>query len=310
MKSLRNLISRTANTAMLDQETDNTETSNQIDISVASSSKQEDKTKKPNQGLKRSIQIEQEEINEGETQEELEEITGQSDPLNLVFSYFDSRFKEIQNQIRKNKDNEPAGKKRKIQVETFKQKGHRLQHEFNKDIMEDLQDIIDNISDEQDPVSTSLKAVISKLKKRDKLIKIADSTEGGWVVVAEYKKEPIWSDSDDCKRIRQAETRPPKNKNKGKSKSSALKPSSTLRNPRIGQQFCNAEFKHDSATTSSDNRQYPFQYRPNLYPQHPNSSQSWKPWRETETADYCFGCGEQGHWRWTCPKRKQSYYRR
>ena len=161
---------------MLDQETDNIEISNQIDISVASSSKQEDKTKKPNQGLKRSIQIEQEEIKEGETQEELEEITGLSDPLNLVFSYFDSRFQKIQNQVRKNKDKEPAGKKRKIQVETFKQKGHRLQREFNKDIMENLQSIIDNISDEQDPVSTSLKAVISKLKKRNKLTKIADST--------------------------------------------------------------------------------------------------------------------------------------
>ena len=148
MKSLRNLISRTANKAMLDQQTDNTETSNQIDISVASLSKQEDKTKTPNQGLNRSIQIEQEEKNGGETQEELEEIAGQSDPLNFVFSYFDSRFQEIQNQIRKNKDNEPAGKRLKIQVETFKQEGHRLQHEFNKDIMEDLQDIIDNISDE------------------------------------------------------------------------------------------------------------------------------------------------------------------
>ena len=43
---------------MLDQGTDNTETSNQIDISVASSSKQKDKTKKTNQGLKRSIQTE------------------------------------------------------------------------------------------------------------------------------------------------------------------------------------------------------------------------------------------------------------
>ena len=176
--------------------------------------------------------------------------------------------------------------------------------------MEDLQDIIDNISDEQDPVSTSLKAVISKLKKRNKLIKIADSTEGGWLVVAEYEKEPIWSDSDNCKRIRQAEKRALKNKNKGKPKSTAFKPSSTLRNPRIGQQFRNANFKHDNSPTSSSSRQNPFQYRPNSYPQHPNSSQSWKPWRETETADYCFGCGEQGHWRWTCPKRKQSYYRR
>ena len=84
--------------------------------------------------------------------------------------------------------------------------------------MENLQSIIDNISDEQDPVSTSLKAVISKLKKRNKLIKIADSTEGGWAVVAEYEKETIGSDSDDCKRIRQAETRALKKKNTKKIK--------------------------------------------------------------------------------------------
>ena len=95
-----------------------------------------------------------------------------------------------------------------MQVETIKQKG--LQHEFNTD----LQDIINNISDEQDPVSTSLKAVISKLKRRIKLIKIADSTEGGWAVVVEYEKDPVRSDSDDCKRIRQAEVRALKKKNK------------------------------------------------------------------------------------------------
>ena len=189
---------------MLDQETDNTETWKQIDISVASSSKYQDKAKKPNQGLKRHLQIEWEEINEAETHEELEEVVGQSDPLNLNFGYFDSRFQEIQNQNRKIKDKEPAEKNRKVEVGTFKQIGHRLQREFNIEIMEDLQDIIDNISDEQDPVSTSLKAVISKLKKRKRLIKTADSAEGGWAVAAEYEKEPIGSNSDDCKRIRQA----------------------------------------------------------------------------------------------------------
>ena len=151
--------------------------------------------------------------------------------------------------------------------------------------MENLQDIIDNILDEQDPVSTSLKAVISELKKGNKFIKIAGSTEGGWAVVAEYEKEPIGSHSDDCKRTRQAETRALKKKNTEKSKSRAFKPSSILRNPRIGQQFQNADFKHDYSPTSSSIRQYTFQYRPNSYPQHLNSSQSWKPWRETDTAD-------------------------
>ena len=42
MKSLKNLVSRRTNKAMLDQGTDNAETSNQIDISVASSSKQQE----------------------------------------------------------------------------------------------------------------------------------------------------------------------------------------------------------------------------------------------------------------------------
>ena len=99
---------------MLDQGTDNTETSNQIDISVASSSKQKGKTKKTNQGLKRSIQT--------ETQQELEEITGQSGPLNLVFIYFDSRFQKNQNQIRKNKAKELAQKNEKSKLKLLNKK--------------------------------------------------------------------------------------------------------------------------------------------------------------------------------------------
>ena len=52
MKSLRNLVSRTTSKAMLDQETDNTKTSNQIHMSLVSSSKYQEKVKKSNQGLK------------------------------------------------------------------------------------------------------------------------------------------------------------------------------------------------------------------------------------------------------------------
>ena len=52
MKSLRNLVSKTTSKAMLDQETDNTKTSNQIHMSLVSSSKYQEKVKKSNQGLK------------------------------------------------------------------------------------------------------------------------------------------------------------------------------------------------------------------------------------------------------------------
>ena len=119
----------------------------------------------------------------------------------------------------------------------------------------------------------SLKTVIYNLKKRNKLIKIADSIEGGWAVVVEYEKVPIESDSNDCKRIRQAETRALKEKNTEKSKPGAFKPLSSLWNPWLGQQFLNVDFKHDYSPTSSSGRQYPFQYRSSSYPQHLNSSQ-------------------------------------
>ena len=53
--------------------------------------------------MKGIFQIEREEIDEAETHEELKEVTGQSDPLNLIFSYFDKLEKaRTRNQLRKN----------------------------------------------------------------------------------------------------------------------------------------------------------------------------------------------------------------
>ena len=72
--------------------------------------------------MKRPSQIEQEEENVAETQEELEEVTGQSDPLNIVFNFFDLRFQEIQSQIRKIKDKEPAEKKEKSKLKILNKK--------------------------------------------------------------------------------------------------------------------------------------------------------------------------------------------
>ena len=45
----------------------------------------------------------------------------------------------------------------------------------------------------------------AKLKRRDKLIKMADRSALGWDTVAEYEADPVASDSDDGKKIRPAE---------------------------------------------------------------------------------------------------------
>ena len=48
----------------------------------------------------------------------------------------------IQNQINQNKG--PVKKKHKIEEETVTEKGHKLQYNFNNDILDDLQDINKN----------------------------------------------------------------------------------------------------------------------------------------------------------------------
>ena len=45
--------------------------------------------------------------------------------------------------------------------------------------MEDIEDIIDNISGGQESISERLKEIITKIKKRNKLIKAAVSFGGG-----------------------------------------------------------------------------------------------------------------------------------
>ena len=47
----------------------------------------------------------------------------------------------------------------------------------------------------------------AKLKRRNKLIKMADRSVLGWDTVEEYEPDPIASDSDDGNKIRQAENR-------------------------------------------------------------------------------------------------------
>lgn len=61
----------------------------------------------------------------------------------------------------------------------------------------------ENLDSAKEKISTGMELI----KNRQKLIKIADSSEGGWRVVAEYTSNPLADDSDDEKRIYKAQVR-------------------------------------------------------------------------------------------------------
>ena len=54
---------------------------------------------------------------------------------------------------------------------------------------------------------TKISEGMTLIKHRQKLIKLADSTDSGWRLVQEYESNPLASDSEDEKRIFKAQTR-------------------------------------------------------------------------------------------------------
>ena len=95
--------------------------------------------------------------------------------------------------------------KSKIDKETaeFKYKGNRKQYELNA-YLDNAFSQIRSKADEPSEVKKLAKEAEVHLKKRQKLIKLADRSKDGWLVVQEYESDDLASDSEDEKKIKKA----------------------------------------------------------------------------------------------------------
>ena len=98
----------------------------------------------------------------------------------------------------------------------LKFKGNRKQFELNanlSNIFKRIEENIDNLSEIRPLIEEGQQLI----KKRQKLIKLADRSKDGWQVAQEYESDDLASNSEDEKRIRKAESAVEKKRKEGKS---------------------------------------------------------------------------------------------
>jgi len=98
---------------------------------------------------------------------------------------------------------------------SFRKKGNEEQHKLNFQVLDKLKEARGHLNDALesgscDPVVTASEKLaegMNILSHRQKLIKLADSSDSGWRVVQEYEAHPLADDSDDEKKIYRAQVK-------------------------------------------------------------------------------------------------------
>ncbi|MEO0683800.1 MAG: hypothetical protein AAFY76_01800, partial [Cyanobacteria bacterium J06649_11] len=130
------------------------------------------------------------------SREEIIEEGKMSKQVKELKSYFDAKFSALEQGFKS------GGTKRKREHE-FKYKSNKKQFEFNEDIEEKVKNTIELIKDGSKKRSKRLLEDVLK----QKLIRLADKSSGGWATITEYQSDSIASDSANEKKTRAAEKR-------------------------------------------------------------------------------------------------------
>ena len=204
---------------------------------------------------------------------------------------FDNQLQELRIQQR---ERHPKTTKK----HTFKYKSNDMQYKLNMELAQNLQNVMDDFKEGAiDRGIREVGAVIEKLNKRNKILKIADRSPGGWDTIEEYLSDDLADNSADERKIRAAENRAVAKKKEREKKSNPYqRPTATITSRPQG--YSNSQssniFRWGTYT-----RQPP-DYRSNNY----QSNQYTNSRRLGD--QICFACGRRGHWRRYCPNTQQT----
>lgn len=194
-----------------------------------------------------------------------------------LMNYFDSKFDSLRREL-KHHDG-----KRKRRESDFKYDSNRVQNDFNNNLKEDLQDVLDLIEVGSQKRTTDLvKKVIKDIEYRNKLIRMADKSPGGWATVKEYESDSLADDSEDDRKIRAAEKR-------------ALQKQSKKRRPNYP----------PSSTLSSGSQQHVRSViqLPRFKQKQPSQDLRSGIGKNPKSTDVCLLCSGVGHWKRDCPSK-------
>ena len=207
--------------------------------------------------------------------------------FSLFKDYFDKKLgalkRDIQDESCSNTDSVAKRLKEESKI-TFRFEGNKKQFQFNSDLAEKVKSASVALGKRKlDLVKTHLE-LDSDIKKRNKLIRLADKSAAGWDLVNEYLSDELASGSEDEKRIRRAEQRALRKRNQRQQKEKPSKQGYS-------------QLQSSTATTAFTG-QHSSSSRP--------ISRTFGAFSKPRPSDICFACGQQGHWRSQCHLNPQA----